>query len=213
MPSGDSADAPTPEKAGVFCDLRDSPVVVMRNDLAFAPRDASPVTPLHTLILPLRHTPTYFDLTDQEIAAANDLLRRLRAAILAADSAVQGFNIGANVDAVSGETIFHCHIHLIPRRAGDLHDPRGGVRGSSPTGCGIEPRRRYARRLRAGRHANGEANFAAFPSSASISSRRLYLAMRSLRHAEPVFNSPPPIATAKSARKASSVSPERCERK
>ncbi len=65
MPSGDSVDAPTPEKPCIFCDLRDSPLVVMRNSLAFALRDASPVTPLHTLILPLRHAPTYFDLTDQ----------------------------------------------------------------------------------------------------------------------------------------------------
>ena len=132
MPSDGSADAPTPEKPCLFCNLRYSQLVVMRNDFAFALRDTSPVTPLHTLVLPLRHTPTYFDLTDQEIAAANDLLRRLRAEIHAADLAVQGFNIGANAGAVSGQTIFHCHIHLIPRRAADLDDPRGGVRGVIP---------------------------------------------------------------------------------
>jgi diadenosine tetraphosphate (Ap4A) HIT family hydrolase len=132
MPTDNSADARTPENPCVFCNLRYSQLVVMRNDFAFALRDASPVTPLHTLVLPFRHTPTYFDLTDQEIAAANDLLRRLRAEILAADLAVQGFNIGANVGTVSGQTIFHCHIHIIPRRAADLDDPRGGVRGVIP---------------------------------------------------------------------------------
>jgi diadenosine tetraphosphate (Ap4A) HIT family hydrolase len=112
--------------------LRYSQLVVTRNDFAFALRDASPVTPLHTLVLPLRHTPTHFDLADQEIAAANDLPRRLRAEILAVDLAAPGFNIGANIGAVSGQTIFHCHIHLIPRRAADLDDPRVGLRGGIP---------------------------------------------------------------------------------
>jgi diadenosine tetraphosphate (Ap4A) HIT family hydrolase len=112
--------------------LRYSQLVVIRNDFAFALRDASPVTPLRTLVLPRSHTPTSFDLTDHEIAAANDLLRRLRAEILAADLAAPGFNIGTNIGAVSGQTILHCHIHLIPRRAADLDDPRGGVRGVIP---------------------------------------------------------------------------------
>ncbi len=126
------SDAPPRDRSCVFCNLRASDAVVMRNELAFALRDASPVTGLHTLVLPLRHAPTYFDLTPEEITAANDLLRRLRAQILADDGAVEGFNIGANVGIVSGQTIFHCHIHLIPRRAGDLDDPRGGVRGVIP---------------------------------------------------------------------------------
>lgn len=116
----------------IFCALRDGPNVVLRNELAFALRDATPVTPLHTLVLPSRHAPTYFDLTDAELAAVNDLLRRLRSDIVEADPSVEGFNIGANVGAVSGQTIFHCHIHLIPRRKGDMHDPRGGVRGVIP---------------------------------------------------------------------------------
>jgi len=89
----------------------------IRNDFAFALRDASPVTPLRTLVLPRSHTPTSFDLTDHEIAAANDLLRRLRAEILAADLAAPGFNIGTNIGAVSGQTILHCHIHSSPPRS------------------------------------------------------------------------------------------------
>jgi len=127
-----SIDVPPRDRPCVFCDLRASDAVLMRNELAFALRDASPVTRLHTLVLPLRHAPTYFDLTPEEVTAANDLLRRLRAQILADDGAVEGFNIGANVGTVSGQTIFHCHIHLIPRRAGDIDDPLGGVRGVIP---------------------------------------------------------------------------------
>jgi ATP adenylyltransferase len=105
---------------------------VLRNELAFALRDTTPVSDLHTLVLPFRHAPTYFDLTPEELAAANDLLRRLGAQISQADPSVEGFNIGANVGLVSGQTIFHCHIHLIPRRRGDVENPLGGVRGVIP---------------------------------------------------------------------------------
>ena len=120
------------EDACVFCALRTSDRVVLRNELAFAIRDVNPVTALHSLVLPFRHAPTYFDLTADEVAAADDLLRRLRAEIVRQDSAVVGFNIGANVGLASGQTIFHCHIHLIPRRRGDVEDPLGGVRGVIP---------------------------------------------------------------------------------
>ena len=124
--------SPQSEPACVFCALRNSNRIVLRNDLAFAVRDATPVSVLHSLVLPFRHAPTYFDLTVNEIAAANDLLWRLRLQILATDSSVEGFNIGANVGLVSGQTIFHCHIHLIPRRRGDVENPLGGVRGVIP---------------------------------------------------------------------------------
>lgn len=127
-PAGESEGA----DSCIFCALRDGPHVVMRNALMFALRDTTPVTPLHTLVLPYRHAPTYFDLTGAELAAANDLLRRLRADILETDPAVEGFNVGANIGVVSGQTIFHCHIHLIPRRKGDVPEPLGGVRGVIP---------------------------------------------------------------------------------
>ncbi|CAM5459393.1 hypothetical protein AFEL58S_02948 [Afipia felis] len=116
----------------IFCTLRDGPHVVMRNALAFAVYDTTPVTSLHSLVLPYRHAATYFDLTESELAAANDLLRRLRLHILQEDPTVEGFNVGANVGVVSGQTIFHCHIHLIPRRRGDVPDPLGGVRAVIP---------------------------------------------------------------------------------
>ncbi len=121
------------EQSCIFCTLRASDRVVVRNELAFALRDVNPVTALHSLVLPNRHAPTYFDLTEDEIVAANDLLRRLRAEIVQQDPSVEGFNIGANIGSVSGQTIFHCHIHLIPRRPGDVDDPLGGVRGVIPS--------------------------------------------------------------------------------
>jgi ATP adenylyltransferase len=87
---------------------------------------------MHTLVLPYRHAKTYFELTEPELAAASDLLGRLRSEILGADPLVRGFNVGANVGVASGQTIFHCHIHLIPRRDGDVPKPLGGVRGVIP---------------------------------------------------------------------------------
>jgi diadenosine tetraphosphate (Ap4A) HIT family hydrolase len=91
-------------------------------------RDAYPVTPLHTLIIPKRHTPTYFELGRAEVNACNLLLERAREEINNSGDAVEGFNVGINDGKVAGQTVFHCHIHLIPRRRGDVESPRGGVR-------------------------------------------------------------------------------------
>ena len=106
--------------------------IVARNSLAYAVRDTSPVTPIHTLILPNRHIASYFDLDADEKHAIDDLLEESRVGILACDQAVGGFNIGVNVGVVAGQTIFHCHVHLIPRRPGDVANPRGGVRAVIP---------------------------------------------------------------------------------
>ena len=133
MPEPDAAEIPDTLASCVFCALRTSNLVVTRNELAFALRDKTPVTDLHTLVLPFRHAPTYFDLRPDELVAVNDLMWRLRDQILAADPSVAGFNVGANIGLASGQTIFHCHIHLIPRRAGDVDNPLGGVRGVIPS--------------------------------------------------------------------------------
>lgn len=114
-----------------FCELSSSNEIAGSN-IVFAVRDSYPVTPLHTLVLPRRHVPTYFDLNRDEVLAVDELLRKLRADIAAADASVKGFNIGVNSGAVAGQTIFHCHIHLIPRRRGDVPDPWGGVRAIIP---------------------------------------------------------------------------------
>ncbi|HEX9535519.1 MAG TPA: HIT family protein [Stellaceae bacterium] len=115
----------------VFCTMAEV-YVVADNQLAYAVRDTSPVTPLHTLILPKRHVASYFDLEAEEKGAIDEFLEQSRRDILALDPNVKGFNIGINVGEVAGQTIFHCHVHLIPRRLGDVANPRGGVRAVIP---------------------------------------------------------------------------------
>jgi len=115
----------------VFCALPTGRIVA-DNNLAVAIRDAYPVTAMHTLVIPKRHVADYFDLHSAERNAIESLLQHQRAAIMAADNCVEGFNVGVNAGAVAGQTVFHVHVHLIPRRAGDMGNPRGGVRGVIP---------------------------------------------------------------------------------
>ncbi len=110
-----------------FCTAMASRVIAS-NALAFAIRDAFPVTALHALVIPLRHVADFFGLTPEEREACAELIHQLRRDILRSDPQVEGFNIGMNVGEVAGQTIFHCHTHLIPRRSGDVPNPRGGVR-------------------------------------------------------------------------------------
>jgi diadenosine tetraphosphate (Ap4A) HIT family hydrolase len=107
--------------------------IVAANELAYATLDQYPVTPSHTLIVPRRHSATYFDLYDPERRAINLLLDQVRVRALAVDKTVEGFNIGMNCGEVAGQTVMHCHVHLIPRRRGDVEQPRGGVRGVIPS--------------------------------------------------------------------------------
>ena len=115
-----------------FCQLPPSRLVG-ENELAMAFRDAYPVTEVHTLVVPKRHVGDYFDLFQPERNAMQALMEDQRRQIIEADASVTGFNIGINAGKDAGQTIFHCHIHLIPRRVGDVEDPRGGVRGVIPT--------------------------------------------------------------------------------
>ena len=114
-----------------FCELPKERIVE-ENELAIAFRDGFPVTPLHTLVIPKRHVADYFDLFQPERNAMQALLESQRAKILEQDKLVTGFNIGINAGEEAGQTIFHCHMHLIPRRKGDVEEPRGGVRGVIP---------------------------------------------------------------------------------
>jgi diadenosine tetraphosphate (Ap4A) HIT family hydrolase len=110
----------------------DKEQIVICNSLSYAVRDTSPVTPLHMLIIPGRHVGDYFELEPSERRALDDLLQEIRCEILARDPSVAGFNIGGNIGVVAGQTISHCHVHLIPRRPGDVVNPRGGVRAVIP---------------------------------------------------------------------------------
>jgi ATP adenylyltransferase len=106
--------------------------IIAQNELALALYDAHPVTPLHALIAPRRHAAIYFDLHDPERRAINLLLDQVRLKVLAEDKVVEGFNVGINCGESAGQTIMHCHVHLIPRRPGDVDQPRGGVRAVIP---------------------------------------------------------------------------------
>jgi ATP adenylyltransferase len=115
----------------LFCEI-DTSRIIDGNALCYAIRDAFPVTELHTLVVPKRHVSDFFDLYQPEINALHDLLGRTKTDIQRLDTSVSGFNMGVNSGSVAGQTIFHCHVHLIPRRKGDIDDPRGGVRSVIP---------------------------------------------------------------------------------
>lgn len=115
----------------LFCGI-DTGRIIAENELCYAIRDGFPVTPLHTLVIPKRHVADYFDLYQPELNAIQSLLQDQRKQIMTTYPTVSGFNVGINAGAEAGQTIFHVHVHLIPRREGDVADPRGGVRGVIP---------------------------------------------------------------------------------
>ena len=119
------------ENECLFCSVGEDRIIA-GNELAFAVRDGFPVTELHSLIIPRRHVSDYFELSKEELLACNELLRIVKEEILARDESVKGFNVGANSGLVAGQSIFHCHIHLIPRREGDVPNPKGGIRHVIP---------------------------------------------------------------------------------
>jgi ATP adenylyltransferase len=124
-----------PIKQGcIFCNLPedDGSRILAENELAYAIRDGFAVTEGHTLIIPKRHVIDYFGLTQPELNAVNQLLSSEKKKLQKTDPSIAGFNIGMNCGEASGQTIFHCHIHLIPRRVGDVENPRGGVRHVIP---------------------------------------------------------------------------------
>jgi len=113
-----------------FCDITSE--VLDERELAVAIADQYPVTSLHSLIIPKRHVRDYFDLYQPERNAIDQLLRDRKQVIEAEDATVTGFNIGMNCGGDAGQTISHAHVHLIPRRKGDVGKPTGGVRGCIP---------------------------------------------------------------------------------
>lgn len=115
----------------LFCEIP-SHRIIDSNALGYVIRDMYPVTTLHSLIITRRHVGSYFDLAPSEMKALTELLHRTRRDIMKQDPSVEAFNIGVNDGEVSGQTIPHCHIHLIPRRRGDVKKPRGGVRHTIP---------------------------------------------------------------------------------
>jgi len=114
----------------IFCNRQEKPL--HDNPLAFVISDGFPISPGHSLIIPKRHCFQYFDLTQPEVNAIHGLILRQQEELIKADPSIEGFNIGMNCGEVAGQTVMHCHIHLIPRRSGDVANPRGGVRNIFP---------------------------------------------------------------------------------
>ena len=120
-----------PNNPCLFCNAKESGIAT-ENEFAYASYDSYPVSDFHCLIIPKRHVKDYFEMSDQELLACNDLITKIKNEILAKDKTVKAFNIGTNAGKISGQSIMHCHIHLIPRRDGDVENPQGGVRSVIP---------------------------------------------------------------------------------
>lgn len=120
-----------PNNPCLFCNIEKSGCA-HENELAYASYDSYPVTEHHCLIIPKRHIKDYFDLSNKELIACNDLIQIAKDEITKKDPSIKGFNLGTNIGKVSGQSILHCHLHLIPRREGDVDNPQGGVRSVIP---------------------------------------------------------------------------------
>ena len=113
-----------------FC-TPDPTRIIFETDGFFGLWDGYPVSPGHALVIPRRHIATWFDASRDEQTALLEGIERVRQEILRRHQP-DGFNIGINVDAAAGQTVPHLHVHVIPRRDGDVADPRGGVRWVLP---------------------------------------------------------------------------------
>jgi diadenosine tetraphosphate (Ap4A) HIT family hydrolase len=120
----------TQPKTCAFCKLPDERIV-LRNDHGLVIRDAYPVSPGHSLVIPSRHVVSFFELTLEERLALLSLLDDARR-LIDGQFKPGGYNIGINDGPLAGQTIGHMHLHLIPRYPGDQRDPRGGVRWIFP---------------------------------------------------------------------------------
>ncbi len=109
--------------------------IIAKNDLCYARWDRFPVSKGHLLVIPFRHIPDFFSLTSQERLATLELIDECKQ-VIEEHFRPAGYNIGFNVGEAAGQSIMHCHCHMIPRYAGDVSEVRGGIRG-------VVPGRRY----------------------------------------------------------------------
>ena len=116
----------------VFCSDDIKKRTIETNGSVFVIEDKYPVTKGHCLIIPFRHTPDYFSLSEVERQESTELARYLKNKIQREDELVTGFNLGCNCGQDAGQTVMHTHLHLIPRRKGDVDRPEGGIRGVVP---------------------------------------------------------------------------------
>ena len=116
----------------IFCNKTNCKVISSTKHFFIIRDTAYPVTKHHTLIITHRHVDDYFDLNKEEINDLDEILKNQKRMLKQLDKEISAFNIGVNIGRDAGQSIMHCHIHLIPRRKGDVEDPRGGVRGVIP---------------------------------------------------------------------------------
>ncbi len=121
-----------PNNPCLFCNINNKEYI-FENNLAYSTFDTYPVSEFHLLIVPKRHIKNYFELTNNEMIACNKIILLSKNKIEQMDQTIKGFNIGINCGKVAGQSIMHCHIHLIPRREGDVENPQGGIRGVIPS--------------------------------------------------------------------------------
>lgn len=112
----------------IFCEIKD---YILENELAYGIYDKFPATKGHMLFIPKRHVANFFDITKEEREAIFDLVEEGKK-LLDEKYNPDGYNVGVNINKSGGQTVFHVHIHLMPRFNGDVEDPTGGVRGAIP---------------------------------------------------------------------------------
>jgi diadenosine tetraphosphate (Ap4A) HIT family hydrolase len=114
-----------------YCHFCTRPDLVIENELAYATYDTNPVSPGHSLVMPNRHVPEYFQASADEKVAIWTLVDEMKT-IIEQDYKPDGYNLGVNIGKAAGQSVPHIHIHIIPRYNGDMKNPRGGVRGVIP---------------------------------------------------------------------------------
>ena len=117
----------------IFCSKKNCKVIKSTKFFYIIRDTAYPVTKHHTLIITNRHISNYFELEKDEILELDEIIKFQQKELKNLDKSISGFNIGTNIGIDAGQSIMHCHIHLIPRRKGDVKDPKGGVRGVIPS--------------------------------------------------------------------------------
>ena len=121
-----------PNNPCLFCSTKNEDIIE-ENEFAYATFDSYPVSSHHSLIIPKRHVKEYFELSEEELTGCNQLVKKVKIKVENNDKSIKGFNIGINSGKEAGQSIMHCHIHLIPRREGDVENPQCGVRGVIPS--------------------------------------------------------------------------------
>ena len=114
----------------LFCAVPEQEVLCS-NNLCFARWDKFPMSPGHLLVIPKRHFASVFEATAEEYTACWELIRQGKM-LIEKDHQPDGYNVGVNVGHAGGQSVFHVHIHVIPRYQGDVENPLGGIRGVLP---------------------------------------------------------------------------------